>query len=149
MLENLTILLSEEKHVSNATVANLPTGTDVMNTLEGINNDVRKENEVDKVNKLYAIAWRDFKGLYEWFLGYVKKEINGMFLVDHLTRVIKNSDSKWKYPTNEDVQLVEPDQIVECMVKGEWDLTADSRKRCFTLENKKTIAYEFNKHVSE
>ena len=134
MLENLTILLSEEKHVSTATIANLPSNADVMKALNAVHHTTEKDNGEDKVNKLYAVVWKDTKGQYDWFLGYVKKSVNDLFLVDHLTRVLKNSDSKWKYPTREDVQLIEPDQIVECAVEGEWDLTAISRKRCFTLE---------------
>ena len=85
------------------------------------------------------MAWKDNDDTYEWFLGYVKKSVDNMLLVDHLARKLKNSHSKWKYPSTEDIQLVEPDQLVECIVEGEWDLTADSRKRLFTLSNIKTM----------
>ena len=67
--------------------------------------------------------------------------------VDHLHCTSKSSDSKWKYPTREDVQEVEPEQIVKCKVQGELDLSADSRKRLLTVTNIRTITYAFQKHV--
>ena len=57
--------------------------------------------------------------------------------------MVKNLDSKWKYPLREDVQLVELDQIGECSVEGEWDTSPDCRKRMFSLFNAKTILSEF------
>ena len=84
---------------------------------------------------------------YSWFLGYITEQINDTFVVDHLCRVLRNSDSKWKYPSKGDVQSVQDDQIVDCDIEGDWDMTADSRKRCFTLSNSKTVSYAYNKHI--
>ena len=36
-----------------------------------------------------------------------------------------SSDSKWKHPSHEDVQEVDPEQIVPCEIKGEWDTVTD------------------------
>ena len=72
-----------------------------------------------------------------------------MFVVDHLARKLKNSDSKWKYPSKGDVQQVEKDQIVDCTIEGEWDMEADSRKRLFDLNNSKTIEFAYKKHILE
>ena len=68
---------------------------------------------------------------------------NGQLLVDHLVRV--SSDSKWKYPSHEDLQEVGPEQIVPCEVLGEWDMAPNSRERLFSVTNIKAIshAYEF------
>ena len=61
------------------------------------------------------------------------------YIVDHLERSTKSSHSKWKYPSREDVQVIEDEQIVEIDVIGEWDFSADSRKRLFTLNNAQSI----------
>ena len=61
---------------------------------------------------------------------------------------MKGLDSKWKYPSQEDIQLTDPVQIVNVELVGEWDLSADSRKRLFSLSNIKTVLCAVNKHVS-
>ena len=68
-------------------------------------------------------------------------------MVDHLTQALKNSDSKWKYPSHEDIQEVSPEEIIKCKVKGDWDLAADSGKRLFSLTNTNTILCAFELHV--
>ena len=68
--------------------------------------------------------------------------------VDHLARGIKNSHSKWKYPSKEDIQLVEMDQVVDCNIIGEWDMAADLRKRFYTLSNAKDIAYSVKQYIA-
>ena len=71
---------------------------------------------------------------------WIRKElVNDAYVVDHLHQVLKGLNSKWKYPSKEDVQIVEPEQIVECSADGQWDITADSRKRMFPPSNVKTI----------
>ena len=44
---------------------------------------------------------------------------------------------------------VDPEQIAKCKVQGEWDLSADSRKRLFTVTNIKTITFAFQKYVDD
>ena len=48
-----------------------------------------------------VVVWQDDNG-YQWYLGYVKKNIDGKLSVDHLARKLKASDSKWKYPSQEE-----------------------------------------------
>ena len=76
------------------------------------------------------------------------KYLENKTLVDHLSRSDKNSDTNWKYPSREDIHLVESEQVVKCTIKGQWDMAADSRKRLFTLENVKTISYAVKQHVT-
>ena len=52
-------------------------------------------------------------------------------------------NNRWKYPKTEDIQTAEPEQIVKCNVKGEWDYTPDTRKRQFFVENTKDIEKSF------
>ena len=153
MLENLMILLDDEKHESTATIANLPSNEDVLKSLSAHAHpaqvvSVPSTPVIDKTNTMCAVVWEDENDSYSWFLGYIKEQVNDMFIVDHLARAVKNSHSKWKYPSQEDVQQVDMDQIVDCDIEGEWDMEADSRKRFFNLHNGKTISCAFNKHIS-
>ena len=149
MLENLTILLDDDGCSGSATVANLPTNDDVMKTIKNPTTSTPTPTSSAEVNELCVVVWQEQSG-YEWYLGYIQNRCpDGKLSVDHLHRELKNSDSKWKYPTREDVQEVDPEQIVQCKVQGDWDLSADSRKRLFTVTNIKTITFAFQKHVDD
>ena len=39
------------------------------------------------------------------------------------------------------------EQIVNCVVHGEWDITHDTRKRLFSFKNIKDIINAFNNHL--
>ena len=85
---------------------------------------------------------------YEWYIGYTKAVDNDMYIIDHLHRVLDGSHTKWKkYPSRENIQTVEPEQIVDCDIQGQWDYSPDSRKRLFSVSNVKTICGAFQKYV--
>ena len=84
------------------------------------------------------VVWEEDIGS-QWYLGYIKEVANGKISVDHLAHHLQKSDAKWKYPSKEDIQQVDPEQIVQCDTQGEWDLAVDSRKRLFNLTNVMTI----------
>ena len=90
---------------------------------------------------------QNFGSKYEWYIGYVLKSIdkNGIFIIDHLHRVLDGSNAKWKYPKRENFQLVKPAQNVKCDINGEWDYSPDSRKILFTITNVITIFGAFQK----
>lgn len=148
MLENLTILLDDDESTTgSATTANLPTNTDVVKSFRNATSaeNIPEQSPVTKINDLCVVAWQESNG-YQWYLGYVKDiSQNGQLLVDHLARV--SSDSKWKYPSQEDLQEVGPEQIVPCKITGEWDIAANSRKRIFSVTNVKAISYAFQQYV--
>ena len=146
MLENLTILLDDDGCGGTATTANLPTNADVMRAIKNQSPSTINESSTAKVNDMYVVVWQEDND-YQWYLGYVKKIDDGKLSVDHLARKLKESDSKWKYPSQEDIHLADPAQIVKCNIEGEWDLTADSRKRLFTVTNLKTITCAFRQHI--
>ena len=156
MLENLSILLDDEGQVSTSTIANLPTNKDVMHSLLAVENETEaKEGTISKarsnvqLNELCVVVWQNCDAKYEWYIGYVKSvDDNGMYKVDHLHRVLDSSHTKWKYPSREDVQTVEPEQIVKCDIKGQWDYSPDSRKKLFSVTNVKTICGAFQKYVN-
>ncbi|KAG1670256.1 putative ubiquitin carboxyl-terminal hydrolase FAF-X [Nymphon striatum] len=57
---------------------------------------------------------------YEWYFGYVKSVINNGYIVDHLHRVVPGCHIKWKYPSTEDVQTAELEQIDRDTQKTHW-----------------------------
>ena len=147
MLENLSILL-DDGQVSTSTIANLPTNENVMQSF--VSETVADNDMADisvKINELCVVVWQNCDSNYEWYLGYPKSVSNSMCTVDHLHRVLRDSHTKWKYPSEVDIQTVEPKQIVICDVEGQWDYTPDSRKRIFSVLNIKTICSAFEKHV--
>ena len=148
MLENLTILLDDDGCCPTASTANLPTNSDVVSLLKTPMDQVAtSETSEAKVNDMRVVVWQEDNG-YEWYLGYIKDIENGKYSVDHLARVLKNSDSNWKYPSHDDIQLADSDQIVKCTVDGEWDMLANARKRIFTVKNITTIIYAFENHIA-
>ena len=155
-MENLIILLDEEKYESTATVANLPSNDAVMKSLSTYNPALVWEPDPtiptleNLVNTMCIVVWADQGASYSWYLGYIKEySRDGAFQVDHLTRALKTSDSKWKYPASPDIQLVYQEKMVKCDIMGQWDMTANSRKRLYTLENYKTLSFACKNHISE
>jgi hypothetical protein len=154
MLENLTILLENvDESCSTATLANLPTNSQVMNILSKQKTPSASIPEISyefmQVNEMCVVAWQEGNG-YQWYLGYIKHvNSDGTFSVDHLRRALESSNSKWKYPSNEDIQEVSSEQIIKIKVQGDWDLVADSRKRLFSLDvdNVNAIQCAFDLHV--
>ena len=78
------------------------------------------------VNEMCIVIWPDTNAKYEWHIGYIKDIAAVGYIVDRLHRAISNSDTKWKYPKNKDIQYAEEDQIVCCDVWGDWDISPDS-----------------------
>ena len=148
MLENLTILLENVQDCgSTATTDNLPTNSDVMKALTKGPTSIAASIESTKVNQMCVVVWQEDIG-YQWYIGYIKEwNSSGTLSVDHLTRALKNSDSKWKYPSHELIQEASSEQIIKCYVEGDWDLAADSRKRLFCLTNINTILCAFKLHI--
>jgi hypothetical protein len=137
MLENLIILLDGEKHESTATVANLPTNKTVLDSMSE-NSKLKKQEApvpVKLINTMCVVVWSDGAS-YSWYLGYIKKEHcenRDTYEVDHLSRIVRSSDTKWKYPSTPDVQQVHREQIIKCDIVGQWDMNADSRTRVYIL----------------
>ena len=152
MLENLIILLDGEKHESTATVANLPSNDDVLKSmsLQSTPAVVTASTPTDLVDTMCVVVWDDDRGdSYSWYLGYIKKyHGDGIYEIDHLTRSLKTSDKKWKYPSSPDIQLAHFEQIVPSIdIEGQWDIEI-SRKRIYNLENHKAISFACKNHIS-
>ena len=149
-LINLALLLEENDHNVTCTIADLPTNKEVITALEDGHVEQSHQSRIPtlKLNELCVVVWQNCDSKYEWYIAYVKQITDDGYVVDHLHRVEKNCHNKWKYPSVEDVQTAEKEQIVNCIVvEGNWDITPDTRKRVFTLENRKAIEKAFYNHV--
>ena len=144
-LMHLSILL-EDEDVSACTLADLPTNSDVINALE--KTIIEKPNTSLIVNQLCVVVWQNCDSKYKWFIAYVKQMTNDGFVVDHLHPTVTGVNNKWKYPKTEHIQTAEPEQIVKCDVKGEWDYTPDTWKRKFLVKNTKDIEKVFMHRTS-
>ena len=147
MLENLLILLDDEKQESRATVANLPANDDILRLTKAA--PTTEEDRFLNINKLCVVVWQEKENKYVWYNGYVKgiDKSTQCHIIDHLERSVKLYDSKWKYPSKEDVQTVEDDQIVHIDVEGEWNISPDCRKRLFSVTNIPLILNAFKMHI--
>ena len=149
-LENLAILLDDD-NISCGSVVDLPTNEQVVVALS-LPPDHQAQTPVKKaaalgINQLCAVVWKNSEAEYEWYIGYVTAIEEGTYTVDHLHRKVKTLDTEWKYPSREDVQQAEEEQIVQCPVEGEWDITPDKRKRIFVLRNRNVIVESVKNHV--
>ena len=82
-------------------------------------------------------------GMKTWFLGYCQEVLqDGKLDVEHLDRVRKGSNLKWKYPVTPDIATVDADQIMVCDITGDWDVHAD-RNMTYTLRNHVCINNKF------
>ena len=76
-------------------------------------------------------------------MGYCKEvKDNDTYVIEHLERVRQGCNLKWRYPTTEDIQVVEGDQLLDCEINGDWDVLPD-KNMCFTLQNHKFIDEKF------
>ena len=100
-----------------------------------------------KINELFVVVWQNCDAAYEWHIGYKKNVIADGYCIDHLHQVNKYCCNKWKCPSQEHVHTAEFEEIVNCAVHREWDITPDTRERFFTVKNIKDIINTFNNHV--
>ena len=66
------------------------------------------------LNELCVVVWQNCDSKCEWFLAHVKHVDDDKCIGDHLHHATNSSDYKLKYPSIEDVQEAELDQIVNC-----------------------------------
>ena len=52
----------------------------------------------------------------------VKNLTNTQYKIDHLHQTTTTSDIKWSYPSTEDIQFAEKEQLIACKIEGMWEL---------------------------
>ena len=95
------------------------------------------------VYQMCIVLWT-VNGKRKWFLGYCTKVLDdGRYEIEHLERVSEKKNLKWRYPTQDDKQNIDADQILDCEISGDWDVLLSDRNMHFTLQNHKEIAAKF------
>ena len=138
-LTNLCILLDGQSTSYTA----LPKNTDALRVLQNLELPARGDHEeIMNVGDMCVTLWIE-KGGRNWYLGYCVKVCgNGLYEVEHIHRAAKDSNLMWKYPTTDDIATVDVDQILDCEIDGEWNITAN-RNNEFTLKNHGVISKKF------
>ena len=149
MVENLTVILCEDRGVDEAVV--FPCEDEVMEILRGKttpngNTIVEETMSADglpfKPNETLAVIW-DRRKVRRWYIGfYIDTNGDETFRVDHLDRA-GAGDKYWKRPTGyDDIQDTSEEQVVPVDVRGEWDFTAEKPR--FIVFNDSEIQERFN-----
>ena len=94
------------------------------------------------INDFYVVVWAVDSRMH-WFLGYVKEQDDGHYLVDHLERESDGNDYMWKYPLADGVHKVEKDQIIPVKVLGDWNVMRNIRHMRFFVKNAADTAKKF------
>ena len=94
------------------------------------------------INDFYVVVWAVDSRMH-WFLGYVKEQDDGHYLVDHLERESDGNDYMWKYPLADGVHKVEKDQIIPVKVLGDWNVMRNTRHMRFFVKNAADTAKKF------
>ena len=81
-------MLLNEKNITKATIANLPTNSETFSAITGQKYEPAS-NEVmcTKVKKLCIVKWLVRATEYQWYISYMKQEVENGFVIDHLHRV--------------------------------------------------------------
>ena len=70
-----------------------------------------------------------------WYVASCEgKNSDGTYEMDHLTRVQRGHNLKWKYPVRLDKVNLRAESIIECVVDSEWDVSHE-RNMTFILRN--------------
>ena len=81
-------------------------------------------------------------GTIPWYIRYCIEVLRNELRAEHIHRVIRGSNLKWRYPTRSNITIIEPDQILDCVVNGKWNILS-LRSSGFLLLNEETIHKKF------
>ena len=119
-------------------VTKLPKNSDALRALQSDGNQplpaVEKELECGQI----CVTLRNKAGTKTLYIDYCIEVFSDEFRVEHIHRVTKGSNLKWRYPTRYDITIVEPDQILDCMIDGKWNILSN-RNSEFLYQNHETI----------
>ena len=129
-----------KKNITKVTIANLPTNSETFSAI--INQtyeSARKEVVRNKVNELYIVRWLVSVNEYQWNIDYKKQGVENGFVIDHLYQVSEQTNTRWAYPSSDDIQIAQKKQVLHCKVEGEWNLN-DSQHIKYVLRNGDQVA---------
>ena len=58
-------------------------------------------------------------------IGYCIEVLSDEFRVEHIHRVTKRLNLKWRSGTGSNIAIVEPNQILNCVVDGGWNILSN------------------------
>ena len=143
-LKNLMILLSDRDNLT-GTVTDLPTNADVLQMItRDVTHKPRKDTTtlLPDINDLCIVVWA-VNGRMQWFLGYIKVQYDGHYLVDHIERESDGNDYMWKYPLADDVHKVKTNQIVPVKVLGDRNMMRNTCRMRSCVKNAAEIEKKF------
>ena len=116
----------------------LPSNKDAATVLLSCNSadltQAHNEEDLIKVGRYYITLMTKGKMNTCYIASCEGKNPDGTYEMEHLTRVQRGSDLKWKQPARIDKINLQAGSIVECGVDGEWDVSQE-RNMTFTLWN--------------
>ena len=145
LTENITILLDSTIDATEEEVL-FPNEDDIMEILNEKSNDVLVENTAGfQPQQPLAVIWNNDDGSTYWAVGFFMCDVEDEFIkVDHLELKAghRNDKMKWIRPLNDDIQIVNPIQVLPCEVSGEWDFKS-ARQPVYILNNVDVIESVF------
>ena len=149
MIENLTIIFSEDDYVEDSIV--FPTEDEIMDLLHNNSESTNVASEGNttlslRPNQPLAVIC-DSRAKRNWYIGFfLDKNEDGTYRVDHLERINGNNE-RWCRPSGcDDVQDTEEIQILPVPILGEWNF--DSDKPTFQINNCEIIIKTFDELCS-
>ena len=81
-----------------------------------------------------SVAWDEENNQQNWYVGlFLDENDDGSVRADHQQHILEGDECNWKRPQLDNVQDVDPVQIVPCAVHGEWDISR--RNAVFVVTN--------------
>ena len=114
----------------------LPSNKDAATVLSSnsINPTPAYIEETMEVGKYYVTLITEGK-VNTWYVASCEgKNSDGTYEMDHLTRVQRGHNLKWKHPARLDKVNLRAESIIECVVDSEWDVSHE-RNMTFILRN--------------
>ena len=140
LTENIVILLDKsEEDVAKDEVV-FPSEEEIY---DKINEEDEKDEDEDKTvqsghlnpDEPLAVIWDDDDGTRYWCIGfYAHDNEDETIQIDHLTQKQKGSCVQWIRPTVDDLQSVQPIQLLPMKIEGHWDLSSE-RRPSFIIDN--------------
>ena len=82
-----------------------------------------------------AVIWDDDDGKRYWCIGfYIRDNEDETIQIDHLTQQQKGSCVQWIRHEVDDLQSVQPIQLLPMKIKGHWDFSSE-RHPSFNVDN--------------
>ena len=145
MSYNLSILLSNDISQSTEAEIILPSEDEIVSIIRA-NGDLIPTRSDLRVNEAHAVVW-NVAGSIRWFIGFLLEVKADSVKMEHLVPSNSNSNAHWQYPSIDDIQVADLEQILPIDVIGDWDYS-NTRKSVFIVDNAEAISLCFQDYTS-